>query len=343
MEVLNRKTRFANSARSLGLTALVLCLCAGLAFLAVRQQELERYGREPESRAKSSPAATLVEKTGAVLASRTQTIKDITLRINDKLFAGDRIQTGAGARAVLQFPGGARLTLEQNSLLQLPGVQNGHETGALHLTAGAVHLDSADLAGVSTLVTPQAVIALNAPDLSLIRPPENRRTELAYIQGLAAAWFPDTGSQSAHKAERLLEQARKACEDMRRNTCRDASAKAWRELIALRNSSQREQRVELDITIEKSGKERIAVKSGAVNVTTQSRTLRVAQGGGLELDGAMPTRKSITAESLLTMVPRLPEKPKTPQPEPEPPHPAPPRQPDRSNDVFFEIESMQWQ
>jgi hypothetical protein len=332
MEILNRKPTSAATIKALALAGVVICLCAAIGLLLAQQQRLERYGREPSAQIKQDAAAVLRDKSGAVVVSHPGALQNKNLQAGDTLFPGDRVQTSSGARATIELTGGMRLTLEQDSLLQLPEPDKdmSRRGAALHLTSGSVHLDSADLGGVVALYTPQAMIELNPPALALVRPPAGQSIELAYLDGLAQFWFPDPETQAAAQAAAILQSARQTCAAPASAGCRKATDASWRSLLALHKSSGGAQRVVLDINISESGAENISVQSGAVDVTTQTRTLRVAQGEKLDLDGAIPTRNSITAESLLAMAPRPPEIQQEPVQE-------------EQEKVFFEIESIQWQ
>lgn len=333
MEILNNKKQPSAALRAMAFAGLVLVLCAAIAYLALRQRNIERYGKPPVADTHQQAIASLEKKSGTVTVGRHGTLDDQALQTGDSLFAGDRIQTGDGAHATLALAGGTRLTLEQNSLLQLPEKsKNKKRKGSvLHLTEGSFHLDSEELGDdILALSTPQTFIDLNTRDLVLLRPEPGGRTDIAYLKSLAASWFPDSNTQAFETAAQTVERAIQACTIEDENTCAAAADRAWRNLLDLRRSSAGRKHVVLNITIDDSGEEKIAVANGAITVKTNNRTLMVAQGEDLNLDGSMPTRKTMTAETLLALVPQKPEPEIIDIPEPE-------------VEPFFEIESIHWQ
>ena len=334
MEVLTRAPRPEAVLKSLAFAGLVALLCAAIAILGLRQRAIERYGAMPVFNKQYSSVGSLREKSGAVVVNRPGALKAEPLEPGDKLFPGDRVQTQEGARASLALTGGARLTLDENSLLQVPEPERhaSRDGAVLQIDSGSFHLDSDALRGIETIRTPQASINLRTRDIALVRPAPGARPDLAYLQALIRNWFPDKESRAGQQALETLAPAAAACAAPRGHRCEKALDRAWRALTALRRE-RAGARVVLDVTIGKSGKENITVAGGAVSVKTQNRTLLVARGETLNLDDSVPTRRTMSAQALLTVAPRPEEKPPVPIPEPE----IEPEEP------YFEIESIQWQ
>ncbi len=314
MEILNNNTGDRSGLYvAAAAAAIIICSIAALAFLARENANLLRYGSSSTTRqASPSPLAHISEKNGMVTISRPGALDKEKAVIDTRLFSGDKIQTSADAGARIQFGGDVSFQLGENALLQ---IQQDVNDGRVHrpvveLEGGSLRVKGSGIGKLlAGLKTPNALIefgqsqvitysrkrdvlsdsykeSTNAAD----KTSRKYSPELLYID--AVQDYILTASiieQDQQRIERLLDRAKHSCSKGDSAACSKESGSAWKELASVRLSEESEKDFDVTISIDKSGKERIAVDRGAISVSVASAKISLTEDDKpLELEKDIP-------------------------------------------------------
>ena len=363
----------AERAKTLSTVLIVSVLLLNVALLihlVFRQVDIEKHGRAPAP-APATRMGAIVYVSGRAYVMHPGAVALKPIQKGAVLFSGDHIQTGTRSRVRLRFDDGTLLEMGPESLLAMPGQEDAEEQGMLHLARGNVEISGTDSgADVTALKTPQAVIRLNARRIVLYHPGDyasdvdpghSGRDALAYLQFLEKHWLrgDDVPAGDRKQIRKLVAAAEKKCAHTPGPDCAESLNRAWQSILEHQPDEPDKTRLNMAVAVnEKSGREDIDVKQGAVRVDTSGRALTLTHGDSLRLEqDTIPVQPGLSENAERELVaeapPPTPETPaETAPPATEPPPPAIARPvrphvhrapPPPAQKLYPKIESMEWQ
>jgi len=284
-------------------------------------------------------AARVKHSRGEVLVKHIGDIDYQRLSGGDALRMGDSVRTGGGAAALLEFWEGTRLNLGENSQVVIQEGPGGgsFDSGGVEVHSGSVSVERPmDTEGKIALRTPGALIDFRVRVIALYRPSMDGR-ETAVIGSVAAGgastaalgldylekmyWkFVGGAAGNGSAGTGAMARVRTACTGSDEAVCLAAQEGAWAEVADALRRGRREQKVR--VSVSETGESSIEVETGAVRIETPNRNLALAEGDK-KLDlrpGEVAVRRSASEDAFNSIMPR-----------------------DRREELFFEIETMNWQ
>ena len=354
MEVLNRKKNtFSEFANVAFFIAAVISMVLIIAYLIFRHNEFVSTMEMKTISTSKARAGVVSAAQGVAYVTHKNSINSNKIIAGEILYAGDRVQTSRDGKTIIKLESGVEISLDSNSLIQMPET-TAEGGGALEIESGNLSVKGAGPnADLPSLHTPQAVIRLRSRNLvsfgssaglygiSKKHLPAGAGEPYRYFETIYSDFIEKKGT-ATKKLERLIHEMRNKCGTGEETVCIASLDAAWVELINNISRKKSDAPVNMSINVAKGGAEEIKVNSGAVRVETGNRVLAIAKGDRISLEkGAVPTAPSVSKNAMTGMATGAitdDEKEKKKEPEPVKKPKA-----QKKNEIYMEIDSMQWQ
>lgn len=299
MEVLrnSREDRFGKFI--VAVTAVVVaCAVILLVYLAREYEGLLEYGRRDRGTADTMPLASIGMKTGMVTVNREGLLEKIRAALDTKLYAGDRIQTSAGAGARVDFSEDVSFMLEENALMEIQREKKAGEDGRalVELREGSLRVKGSGIGALlAGLKTPNALIEFGRSQVITYSRKKTGRQSEETPGGLFVEALRDYVitapiiEQDRKRVERLIEKARASCAPGGGGNCDTAARAAWKALSTARLGSGRAGDYDITVSVDSSGKEKISVDRGELTVNAGASKISLTEEDEpLELEKDVP-------------------------------------------------------